>query len=76
MKIYRRADGFEVHDVKDRPLEWAVKTYGGNFVEIVPTEQPTMIELNEIAEVKQSKRDDVLKKIGITQEEWDILRGI
>jgi putative IMPACT (imprinted ancient) family translation regulator len=53
-KTYRRTDGFEVQDLLDRPIEWVVKTYGGEFVEIITT-PPTAEELAAKAEIAESK---------------------
>ena len=49
MKIYRRDDGFEVHDLKDRSIEWVTETYCGNFVEVAPPPLPTEDENREKA---------------------------
>ncbi len=69
MKIYKRTDGFEVQDAKDRPIEWAVETYGGEFVEVIspaPMSQEERAKLAEIAEKKEflAKSDyKILKKL-------------
>ena len=49
MKIYKRDDGFEVNDLKDRSIEWVTETYGGNFVEVAPPPLPTEDENREKA---------------------------
>ena len=60
MKTYRRNDGFEVQDAKDRSVEWAVETYGGEFVEVLPPPPPTKEELAKQAEIAEKK--DALAK--------------
>ena len=55
MKHYKRTDGFEVQDAKDRPIEWAVETYGGEFVEVIPPPPPTEEELAKKAEINEAK---------------------
>jgi hypothetical protein len=55
MKTYRRADGFEVQDANDRPIEWAVETYGGEFVEVIPPTPPSNEELAKQAEIAEKK---------------------
>lgn len=79
MKIYKRTDGFEVQDAADRPLSWAVETYGGtvkDWVEVIPPTPPTQEELQAIANEKAMKRNAVLAKLGLTEEEINDLLGV
>lgn len=45
MRIYRRADGFEVQDSENRDLWWVTENYGPGFVEVLP-KVPTLEEQN------------------------------
>lgn len=77
MKTYRRADGFEVCDEKDRSISWAQETYGGSFIEIVPPppltdEQKRVIEIDKelkeiekIEKVKERKESLILEKANL-----------
>ena len=75
-KTFRRSDGFEVVDVQDRPIERVVTKYGGeDWVEVVPPPPPTKEELDAIKAVKKAKKDAVLAKLKITEEEFKDLIG-
>ena len=76
MKIYRRADGFEVCDNKDRSIDWVTSKYGGSFVEVPPAVPPTKDELKAIRDTKLSKKSVVLAKLGITEDDWASLMAV
>jgi hypothetical protein len=72
MKIYKRADGFEVQDTQDRDIAWVTETYGGEWVEVIPPPPPTAEELQAIVDAKESKRQAALAKLsalGLTEED-------
>lgn len=72
MKHYRRTDGFEVQDAKDRDLAWVTETYGGEFVEVLPPTPPTAEEIQAIVDAKEAKRQSALAKLstlGLTEED-------
>jgi hypothetical protein len=53
----RESDGFRVNDSQERPLEWVVETYGGEFVEVLPPAPPTKEELEKLAEIAERKKE-------------------
>lgn len=78
MKIYRRDDGFEVQDAADRPIEWAIETYGGNFIEVQPPAppDPAVIVAEQYAkEAKKQSAMDKLMALGLTCDEVNALIG-
>lgn len=90
-KEYLRAsDGFRVNDAKDRPITWAVETYGGelsNWSEVLPPVPPTEDELKvqaidaELAEIErieniQSRKSELLSQKVAVQAKIDLAKPV
>ena len=75
MKIYRREDAFEVHDALDRGVSWAEETYGGNFIEVDIPILPDTNRSIEDAEARKAEKIGILNRLGLTEEEFNVLLG-
>lgn len=72
MKHYKRTDGFEVQDARDRDINWVTETYGGDWVEVQPPTPKTEAEIQAEIDAKNSKRQAALAKLsalGLTEED-------
>jgi hypothetical protein len=72
MKIYKRTDGFEVQDAKDRDIAWVTETYGGEWVEVLPPPPPDPKDVAALIKAKSDKKKAALSKLaelGITEED-------
>jgi hypothetical protein len=79
-RTYKRLiNGQTICDFADRPIEWVVSVYGGrtlDWMEILPTPEPTPEELKIINDQKIAKKEAILSKLGLTQEELKTLLSI
>lgn len=70
MKIYRRADGFEVQDAKNRDLAWVKESFGGEFTEIVEGKKDSkIVEQSMMLDERRKKAIEKLSKIGLTPQD-------